>query len=334
MVEFTAIPGVTKLAEYVATGLGAIAGPLLANWQASKYGKAKLTEAHYNAEIKQIEANAEASSLLINAKAQVEAKNVLVSAEEQGYVAVEISTDTIAQSMMFQTRKRLANAGAIVEHAAEELKDEKVVDQEVEPDWAARFFAFAQDVSNQQMQQLWGELLAGEVKKPGSFSLRTLDTLRNLTSDDAKLFARMSNYVLNNEFIFYGSFRRTNWSILHVTDFMSLADSGLVFDTEAGYVRGYEGKPSANPLFWCMYGSTNLFLVRAHATDDWINIPAKYLTQAGRELLPIVRGVPVVKLAYLKDMGEYVQAVGWNAFYEEDGAKHDCASIPPRVFIH
>jgi hypothetical protein len=38
------------------------------------------------------------------------------------------------------------------------------------------------------MQLLWGKLLAGEVARPGNFSLRTLNVLQNLTRSEALAF--------------------------------------------------------------------------------------------------------------------------------------------------
>ena len=44
------------------------------------------------------------------------------------------------------------------------------------------------------MRVLWGKILAGEVRKPNSFSLRTLETLRNMSTDDAKLFSKLCGF--------------------------------------------------------------------------------------------------------------------------------------------
>lgn len=46
------------------------------------------------------------------------------------------------------------------------------------------------------MQVLWGKLLAGEIKKPGSFSLRTLSTLKTMSQQEAEIFNECSQFVL------------------------------------------------------------------------------------------------------------------------------------------
>ncbi|MDZ7795557.1 MAG: DUF2806 domain-containing protein [Candidatus Marinimicrobia bacterium] len=50
-----------------------------------------------------------------------------------------------------------------------------------------------------------GKLLAGEIKQPKSFSLRTLECLKTLSKDEALIFNKFSEYALktyNDCFIF------------------------------------------------------------------------------------------------------------------------------------
>ena len=46
------------------------------------------------------------------------------------------------------------------------------------------------------MQNLWSRILAGEVVKPGSFSLRTLELIKNLSKREAETFSKMANLTL------------------------------------------------------------------------------------------------------------------------------------------
>ena len=70
------------------------------------------------------------------------------------------------------------------------LEDKRVDDQEVDHDWIARFFNDVQDVSSEEMHVLWGKVLAGEVERAGSTSLRTLGILRDLDKATASTFGR------------------------------------------------------------------------------------------------------------------------------------------------
>ena len=58
-------------------------------------------------------------------------------------------------------------------------------------DWHTRFFETCGNVSDEDMQKIWARILAGEIRKPGSYSMRTLECLRNLSKEEAMLFLKI-----------------------------------------------------------------------------------------------------------------------------------------------
>lgn len=101
------------------------------------------------------------------------------------------TSDEQRSPIEYVEHKRLKNVRQVAQEAIKALPEHKdVSDEPVDPDWFARFFDNVKDVSQQDMQKLWGKLLSGEVAQPGTYSLRTLDVLRNLTSKDTQLFQR------------------------------------------------------------------------------------------------------------------------------------------------
>ena len=165
--------------DHVASGIGSVAGPMLAPWRAER-------EAH----AKQIAAEGEARTLLIQATAQAEAQKILLSRDDPVCGSLDIS-DRVRQRIRFQERKRQENIESVVSQAAEQLVDKTVADEEPDHDWTARFFNSVQDVSSREMQTLWARVLSGEVERRGSSSVRTLEILRNLDQATAKLFGRL-----------------------------------------------------------------------------------------------------------------------------------------------
>ena len=173
------VKALEQLLNYVASGIGSVAGPVLAPWQAQREAKAK-----------QITAEGEARVLLIQAKAQTEARELLIS--QDANVSVEFEIDNrVQQRIRFQEQKRQANIESVVRKAANELGDKPVVEREPDHDWTARFFSSIQDVSSEDMQLLWAKVLAGEVERAGSTSIRTLEILRNLDQATARLFTQL-----------------------------------------------------------------------------------------------------------------------------------------------
>lgn len=63
-------------------------------------------------------------------------------------------------------------------------------------DWFMRFYEAVGNVSDEEMQRVWAKILAGEVNKPGSFSLETLDVVRNLSKQDAELFTKICKHCI------------------------------------------------------------------------------------------------------------------------------------------
>ena len=165
-----------KLLDYTASGVGAVAGPMLAPWQARREAAAL-----------QIAAEGEAGALLIIAAAQAEARETLVSAATDVRGEIDIA-ETVRQRIQFQEEKRHRNIGSVVGQTAELLGDKDVPDQEPDHDWSARFFNYIQDVSSDEMQLLWAKVLAGQIAQPGSVSIRALSILRNMDQPTAELF--------------------------------------------------------------------------------------------------------------------------------------------------
>jgi len=67
-------------------------------------------------------------------------------------------------------------------------------------DWYMRFFDGAGSVSNEQIQSLWAAVLEDRITSPGFCSLRTLETLHNLSRKEAEIFLQAAKFVLRDNF--------------------------------------------------------------------------------------------------------------------------------------
>ena len=190
------VPALEKLIDIAASGIGSVAGPMLAPWKAGREAKARLRTVEGEAEAQRILAEGHATSMQIIADAQAEARSTLISPEAvlQGEVAIG---NLVTQRIQFQEEKRQANIGSVVAQAAHELGDREVQDNPVDHDWTARFFGDVQDVSSEDMQQLWARVLAGEVERPGSTSIKTLEILKNLNRATATLFGKLCSICVS-----------------------------------------------------------------------------------------------------------------------------------------
>lgn len=140
--------------------------------------KLKLVGAH---EVRQLKRNLEALEPEID-----EASLIPVLWEET--VEISVARDQ-ARPFEYVEQRRLNNIKQVTGEALKALPpNTDVSDEPVDPDWYARYFDAVKDVSQEHMRKWWGRILAGEVVQPGSFSLRTLEVLRNMTTSEAKLF--------------------------------------------------------------------------------------------------------------------------------------------------
>lgn len=190
------IPALEKLLDYVASGIGSVAGPMLAPWRARRKAEAKVIAAQAEAKEQKILSAGQATTVQLIAKAQADARSTLLAPNAKIHGEL-IFDDLVSQRIQFQEEKRQTNIGSVVRHAASTLGDGEVNNHRVDHDWTARFFDHVQDVSSEDMQRLWAKVLAGEVKRPNSTSIQTLNILRNLDRETAKIFSTLCSACIS-----------------------------------------------------------------------------------------------------------------------------------------
>jgi len=89
---------------------------------------------------------------------------------------------------------RQANIESIIGQAASYLNDD-ASPEEIEDDWITNFFDRCRIVSDEDMQALWGRILAGEANNPGRFSRKTVNLVADMDKRDASLFVSFCRFV-------------------------------------------------------------------------------------------------------------------------------------------
>jgi uncharacterized repeat protein (TIGR03899 family) len=108
-------------------------------------------------------------------------------------------------------------------------------EEDLDPDWFFSFVKMAEEIYSASMQELWGKIFAVETAKPGSFSLKTLGILKQLTQKDAQIFRNAVNLTSRRKGesspkILLGYYQKTNlWSFFssHKEQQLNLAEFGL-----------------------------------------------------------------------------------------------------------
>jgi len=139
----------------------------------------------------EIKANSEARVALTKATAKSIAKKIDVDIS----IAV-IAADTHASKILRQT----VNTAKVLQHAAEDLKqvppspDQETAD--ITEDWLNAFEQEAVNMSSEHMQRLFGKILAGEIRRPTTYSIRTVKIMAQLDNRAAELFRNLCSVAL------------------------------------------------------------------------------------------------------------------------------------------
>lgn len=148
----------------------------------------------------------------------------------------EVADDLLKSGKMTYTEYYKANNFLSIAKKADEYYSK--MDNNANPiydfDWFVRFYEAVGNISDDTMQELWAKILAGEISRPSSFSLKTIDTLRNIGKKEAELFVK----VCAHSFMLPGSgtiFLPNNDKYLkkygiQYTDIMKLNEQGLIFN--------------------------------------------------------------------------------------------------------
>lgn len=208
----------------------------------------------------------------------------------------EISIEERTQNRLgYKEQKRQKNIENITQKAASNLKGETTVsDEPVHEDWTTRFFDYAEDISNDEMQELWGRILAGEIKRPKSYSLRTLDIIRNLSEGEAKVFTKFASLAINSDRL---SFILNSENEKLLEEKYQLFFTDILLLEELGFIK-------ANALAFKIHKTENrkrqtVFVVGNKIVffEKLENKPEQPLqvlvfTKIGQELLKLVKAIP------------------------------------------
>ena len=117
--------------------------------------------------------------------------------------------DAVARSLLNEHSLVFENRAAIGQSALDELaKNPPPLNEEdtaeMDPDWLNLFADLAGRKSTPEMQSLFAKILAGEIRRPGTFSPMAMNVLANLTQSVARKFQTLCTvafYASGNYFV-------------------------------------------------------------------------------------------------------------------------------------
>ena len=187
-----------------------------------------------------------------------------------------------------QRQKNMENIIAkALPHLNENAKPDSIAN-----DLLVNFFDKCRIVSDNEMQELWSRILAGEANAPGTYSKRTVNCLSDLDKSEAELFTKLCGFgvMIKNlvplVFSEHGAIYNR-----HGIDFDTLSHLGSIGLTQFGPSGFLENKlPKRFTVSY--YGKSLTLEVRDHPFNE-LNIGRVLLTKVGQELAPICGSKPV-----------------------------------------
>ncbi len=192
----------------------------------------------------------------------------------------------------------------------------------VNDDWLNNFGNEASQKSTEEMRLLFGRILAGEIRKPGTYSIKAVKILGELDQNTATLFKKFCSASIISEFL----------------------DSGEIFDARVASLGGNAGSNVLRPYGFSVFELNTLHehglilshydswrdyihcvvdknpegvLPFRHQERQWVLLPTSgwesreefrvsgvAFSQAGRELFRIVDLVPMEK--YTEDLQKFL----------------------------
>lgn len=216
--------------------------------------------------------------------AKAQAKADLIRAQSE----IEI-TDLHRRAMhrfVEEEAQRQNNMEDITEKAFSKLDDDSDPSK-MDDDWVTNFFDRSRIVSDDEMQELWAKVLAGEANAPGTYSKRTVNFLSDLDKRDAELFQNLCSFgwIVGSftPLVFDSQADIYNQKGINFNSLTHLDSIGLIqFQNLAGFQR--TGLPKSFQVYYCGQPIT-LEMPEQEGKD--LPIGKVLLTQVGKELVPV-----------------------------------------------
>jgi Protein of unknown function (DUF2806) len=257
-------------------------------------------------------AESKARVKLISTSADQIAKQMVVDPEYVRLAAQKFTKRVVREQINLDKISLIAFDELRGDDAADLSTDEAATNQPVQDisaDWLNVFEREAAQMSSDEMQRLLGKILAGEIRKPSSFSIKTVSLVAQLDGRPAALFRKLcslsvslripgSNDIVDARVVSLAGQAGQNslqpyglrFDFLNVLQEYGLIipDYNSYMDYQASIAR--EGKVSVGITF------ENRLWGLVHKAPPPIGTPFNLhgvsLSRSGKELLPIVEGVP------------------------------------------
>lgn len=233
----------------------------------------------------------------------------------------EIDMDLMQRTQtrfLTQELRKQKNIEQILKKAEKHLENEQIdskenVSKPLNEDWLSYYIEGASKISDDQVQELWAKILAGEIITPRTFSRRTLDVLLRLSAEEANLFKKICGYVveIENNHVLINSEKLNSVDCFTYIEIMRLIECGLI---NSSITNNLTANIVPSQKFAIVYGK--YIIIGEPTKQENIHIQIFPLTVTGIELLKIIS--PIRTGSYLSNLIKYLknnyQNMQWKSY--------------------
>ena len=241
-------------------------------------------------------------------KVQHKLEDLSESTANNGIVKVDQDiVNRTKQRLYTEEIRRQENLEDVFEYADKELSvkaTNKASKERVDEDWTLNFVRLAKDVTEDSMKRMWGKLLSGEIMTPGSYSLRMMILLSQLSKHDAEIIRSFLNKGLFSD-------GRQKAVILKDKDNNGINFSQLLYMMELGLIDSseslaltYNNEGYKTAKRNILFERNGIGLSFAFQTEK-MEFPIYRFTNIGRELLLLDQDVDV-DIEYLRSCSQTI----------------------------
>lgn len=210
---------------------------------------------------------------------------------------VERATHSLLAKEVRHQQNREAVARKTLEVLEEDSFDQ--AKEELSDDWLNVFERYAGDASSEWLQYMWARVLAGEIRKPNTFSLQTLRFVAEMDQHIAATFEKWSPAVVGSQFI---PSVQEGMSGVTLRELLELQEYGLLTGV---------GGALKSTLAISASGKTLVDYKRKHAVEllgtpgTKFSIPGAVLTTIGKQIYGILQ--PAWEIEHAKRLAELLE---------------------------
>jgi hypothetical protein len=251
-----------------------------------------------------------------------------LEARIMGNTATSRATNKINVDGLFRTeedKRKLENRAAAMKAALEDMDANPITvdaSAEIDDDWLNLFVRLSEDKSSEELQQLFGRILSGEIRRPGSYSLRTVQLMSTISRQDADALSTLLSYALNGMIL---PFEKGDNGKPTDSERLLLEELGIAGHPSmvGGMVMNYTVQPTQK----CLLQGSYLGILVQNDTQEILNVsfPGQVLTTIARELVKIANSPPT-DIEFLKKVAAQI--------HRELRNKHGAETESKRLTVH